>query len=296
MIVYHYCGPDGFRCILSKKSLWATHFQYLNDAGEIRRGIDIAKEEAISLQNLATTGIQNFYFNQILQQLDEKVSRHIFLVCFSEVGDLLSQWRAYADDGRGYAIGFDFERLSQRRSPVGRSFSGKVIYSETNLRQSIRDYLLKNAPNATCHPNDDDEDAVAANANNHSWAILSTVSRFKHHGFNEERETRIAFVCNLPSEWRSIETHPVSQIQGSIYLSSFDRLDDELPAHRQFRVSARGLVPYLDWSFDSDDIAEIRVGPRGNTKQQLSAIRMFLESNGYLHLMDKLVSSEVTYC
>ena len=27
--------------------------------------------------------------------------------CFSKNGDLLSQWRAYAEDGKGFSIGFD---------------------------------------------------------------------------------------------------------------------------------------------------------------------------------------------
>lgn len=31
--------------------------------------------------------------------------------CFSLNGDVLSQWRAYADDGHGYAIGFDATTL-----------------------------------------------------------------------------------------------------------------------------------------------------------------------------------------
>jgi hypothetical protein len=296
MIAYHYCGTEGFRCILSTKTLWATHFKYLNDAGEIRRGIEIAKEEAISLRDVAKIGIEQFYFDQVVRQLGEKASRHVFVVCFSEEGDLLSQWRAYADDGRGFAIGFDLQRLSERPSPLGMKLSGRVIYNEADLRKSIRDYLLQHAPNATSHPAHDDDDAVTANANNQSWGILSTVARFKHHGFKEERESRIAFVCNLPNEWTSIEATPMSEINGPIYLSSFDRLDEELPAHRKFRVSTRGIVPYLEWKFDADDIAEIRVGPRGNSEQQLSAVRMFLESNGYLHLMDKLVSSEATYC
>jgi hypothetical protein len=295
MIAYHYCGADGFRCILSTKTLWATHFQYLNDAGEIRRGIEIAREESVLLRDEANTDIEQFYFDQVFLQLGEKVSQHIFVVCFSEEGDLLSQWRAYAEDGRGFAIGFDFQRLSDRPSPLGRKFSRSVFYSEADLRKSIRDYLLQNAPDPSSHAADGEENAVAANANNHSWVILSTAAFFKHHGFKEERESRIAFVCNRPSERSSDETIPISEINEPIYLSSFDRLDEELPAHRKFRVSARGIVPYLEWKFDANDIAEIRVGPRGNAEQQLSAVRMFLESNGYPHLIDKLVSSEATY-
>ena len=33
---------------------------------------------------------------------------HSFVSCFCQSGNLLSQWRAYADKGGGYCIGFDF--------------------------------------------------------------------------------------------------------------------------------------------------------------------------------------------
>lgn len=36
----------------------------------------------------------------------------IFVGCFSEDGDLLSQWRVYAADATGYAIGFATATLS----------------------------------------------------------------------------------------------------------------------------------------------------------------------------------------
>jgi hypothetical protein len=36
-----------------------------------------------------------------------------FVASFSTDGDSLSQWRAYADDGRGFAIGFDIAELSR---------------------------------------------------------------------------------------------------------------------------------------------------------------------------------------
>jgi hypothetical protein len=36
------------------------------------------------------------------------------IASFSKNGDLLSQWRAYADDGAGYAIGFDSNAIYER--------------------------------------------------------------------------------------------------------------------------------------------------------------------------------------
>ena len=36
-----------------------------------------------------------------------------FVVCFSEMPDVLSQWRGYADDGKGCCIGFSKTQLEQ---------------------------------------------------------------------------------------------------------------------------------------------------------------------------------------
>lgn len=295
MTVYHYCGPDAFLSILSTRTLRATHADYLNDAGEIRSGIEIARAEATSLRDSAATGPGRYYFDQVLEQIGEKASRHIFVVCFSEVSELLSQWRAYADDGHGFAIGFDFQRLSDQPSPTGRTMSGKVLYDERLLRKAIRDYLLQNAPNSASHLEPGEEEAVVADASNHSWAILGTAVLFKHHGFREEREARIAVVCHLPKEWRSLQPAPTSELTGPLFISSFDRVDEELPSCREFRVSSRGITPYLEWKFDASHVTEIRVGPRGNSNQQLTAVRMFLESNGYTHLLDKVIPSDATY-
>ena len=38
---------------------------------------------------------------------------HFFVCCFSKAEEDLGQWRAYADNGRGYSIGFDAHMLEQ---------------------------------------------------------------------------------------------------------------------------------------------------------------------------------------
>lgn len=42
--------------------------------------------------------------NELLKEKSKKIKRYI--CCFSGEGDLLSQWRAYADDGQGISVGF----------------------------------------------------------------------------------------------------------------------------------------------------------------------------------------------
>jgi DUF2971 family protein len=63
---------------------------------------------------------------------------HYFVCCFSAAGDELGQWRAYADNGRGYALGFDANALEQAFATANLPGSGhmsfQVNYDEAQLR------------------------------------------------------------------------------------------------------------------------------------------------------------------
>lgn len=49
--------------------------------------------------------------NDLLKEKSKKIKRYI--CCFSGDGDLLSQWRAYADDGKGISIGFKKSKIKE---------------------------------------------------------------------------------------------------------------------------------------------------------------------------------------
>ena len=55
-------------------------------------------------------GINN-HISYLLDMLRYDVIRSSYITCFSRNGDLLSQWRAYGDDGRGVSIGFNSKLL-----------------------------------------------------------------------------------------------------------------------------------------------------------------------------------------
>ena len=58
-----------------------------------------------------------------------------YVTCFSYQNDLLSQWRGYADDGRGAAIGFDLDVLKEvvTVSPEISSTNSCTILCTTSL-------------------------------------------------------------------------------------------------------------------------------------------------------------------
>ena len=73
----------------------------------------------------------------------------IYLGCFSEEGDILPQWRSYADDGQGFAIGFSLPEMDFDCPPsismrtCQQILSEKVIY----MREEYGEQFLPLAKN-----------------------------------------------------------------------------------------------------------------------------------------------------
>ena len=107
-ILYHYCSVDVFVNILKTHSIWLTHAREMNDF-----------HEDILFRKPLKTALQSFVNRseperQLLQQIvDEYTKRADFpyVACFSRDKDMLSQWRAYADNGKGVAIGVKLGEL-----------------------------------------------------------------------------------------------------------------------------------------------------------------------------------------
>lgn len=61
-----------------------------------------------------------------------------FISCFSKKGDLLGQWRSYADDGKGIAIGYNLEELEKILKSLlnNENHESKVAISEINYLDS----------------------------------------------------------------------------------------------------------------------------------------------------------------
>src|ERR1019366_7397755 len=113
--LYHYCDANALLSIFRTRSLWATGTRYLNDRSELiallRKLPELtqkhtgtrAGQAAVELSRVIQTWGADIFANAI--------GAEICVACFSEDGDVLSQWRAYADDGHGFAIGFDTTQL-----------------------------------------------------------------------------------------------------------------------------------------------------------------------------------------
>ena len=123
-ILYHYCDTSTFLNIIKKKQLWMTDISKSNDYDEMRILLPDIFDYIVNAYERTP-----FVFNYVgkkgldaIKQVVDDTERLInkafergrttsFVVCFSEYGDSLGQWRGYGDDGNGISIGFSLRDL-----------------------------------------------------------------------------------------------------------------------------------------------------------------------------------------
>ena len=112
-----------------------------------------------------------------------------FVACFSRDGDHLGQWRAYADDGRGFAIGFDSKALKEFL-PVTML---EVLYDpDEQVNEMMAAILAILDGSGVESPNLRSERFVE------DCLLLATfMTAFKHPAFRDEKEVRAVHVVGL---------------------------------------------------------------------------------------------------
>lgn len=120
-----------------------------------------------------------------------------YTTCFSENGDLLSQWRGYANDAKGISIGFNKDILQTFDTGGYNYHFKKVIYKSQDQLFYIKNYLgeLLHSYELAEFDSPDSVDNVL-NAFFQDLALrISTIRndspQFKNNAFQEEKEWRL---------------------------------------------------------------------------------------------------------
>lgn len=139
-IIYHYTDDVGLRGILETGCIWLTDIFNLNDPSELSHGfsqvVNIMNSKAFHgppPSKLFAQQVEAF-----LTQGGIGAAAHYFVGSFSSTGDDLGQWRAYADNGRGYALGFDAKELEKAFTkegdvPIPNNCTFPVTYNDGKL-------------------------------------------------------------------------------------------------------------------------------------------------------------------
>ena len=246
-ILYHYCSVDVFVNILKTHSIWLTHAREMNDF-----------HEDILFRKPLKTALQSFVNRseperQLLQQIvDEYTKRADFpyVACFSRDKDMLSQWRAYADDGKGVAIGLNLGKLPHFdlfMQKHGECISKPVIIDEVSYTQEDDDVEFMKKILSACLINYQkvkNETEVLRQG----IIALNRLSIFsKGRGFEEEHEVRMVY-------------HPC-------YRNLLANLNRESPKGHEhddieFRVRDGRILSYFTYQLPMEDIHSVVLCPK----------------------------------
>ncbi len=276
-ILYHYCSVETFFSIVTNSNLWLSDVEKSNDYQECtlcREYVNKAIEKYLQDDAQAINAWQYWYNTG----RETSYSMRTFAICFSESCDQLSQWRGYAVDGKGIAIGFDSAILEKLNwiSEYHIAFE-KIIYD--NIQEYAQEIV------------DDNIEKFAYKGIGHSALELNQNYRMKfpfvkNRGFQEEKEWR-AVVCSQIGNYN---------IPGS----------DEIKFSKiKYRATDGKLIPYIEMDFTNvkkDFIKEIWIGPRACV--EIEDVVNFLNYNGYYEKAEngynaqqpiKIEKSSVTY-
>jgi hypothetical protein len=226
-------------------SLWCTDVAYLNDPSEIKYGVSIAADLLNAEASKAPVAVQLFARDFRRYQTDTEVA-HAFACSFSIKDNDLEQWRGYASNGRGYAIGFDGKTLEaaftqKAGQPIPEHMTFPVCYDEAKLQGIYGQLIAKVIPRISVavskglsHP------VVEAYVDELRISLAVQVFRtalfFKHPAYVNEQE------------YRFMQLYPI----------------DRPPAAVRFRSRPNMLLRYqeIDWkSVAPAALKRIVIGP-----------------------------------
>ncbi len=302
--LYHYTNWDGLIGILQSKTLWATHFKFLNDYSEIvlfrdklislmlphvREACEeLVKQIPNSEQYIKEMGGLDYVVKHETQvSVDaqyEATGDEIYILSFCgqhknlqiNNNGLLSQWRGYGSGG-GVALVFDTKKMEELLDIESKRFEyypillADIIYSddENKLEEEFSEFISIIADTVKQFFTPEFiKEKKEIDASKGYIPFVSCISRYKHCGFKEENEVRaVVFPTVIDQELLNIANR-----DGSILKPEKER---------KFRNKNDHLVPYIEL-FNSIDIElpieRIIVGPHKEKDARAAALRVMLRN------------------
>lgn len=210
-LIYHYTNDVGLRGILETGQLWLTDIFNLNDPSELSHGFSHAvnilnskAEQGPPESRIFAKNFSAFHLNGM------QGTAHYFVCSFSTDGNDLGQWRAYADNGRGYALGFDAKALEgiftkENGAPISNNCTFHIDYQDSVLRE-IHSQMIESMFNLISLPRGRNLDGATINSYMKELSVLLSVHVlraalfFKHSAYRNEMEFRFLQVhqADLP--------------------------------------------------------------------------------------------------
>lgn len=312
-IVYHYCGVDTFLNIVKNHTLRLTDLCKSTDCMELKSLLQVIKERIIEKYKSSNDfydsliyGIDmdesfEIFTDMLIKKIENDTDQMLFGICFSEKGDLLEQWREYADRGTGVSIGFDKTWFLELCTNDIFKFS-KIIYG-----YETEDKFITKIANSFYY------EMCFAMERKNSKAIIDkdlTLSSLHQKLTYQESLFIKREEYKNENEWRLIvddESMFKSYAEWDIYYNwkneNNDRYDKNdikrlIPNGMEFMVRNGKIIPFLDLKFDlckeHIPIKKVIIGP--NCK--VDELDVFHLLGFYKYNVDEIeiARSESSYC
>ena len=317
--LYHYCSNDKSYSILASKSIRLSDIQKSNDYRELSlffpKILDYIEElyhqKPFRLQcdgkieGEALSKLLSYSYDYWKNRFSSGDFSN-FVLCFSEAADSLSQWRGYADNGRGCCLGFSKDDLEQYCLATNGVLQLKQVtyLIEEGIENAIRDaakdilqslkglrrFIVSEITKDNNHP--DTDCLLHYNFDGMLEAAFIDSLQYKSFAFHEEREWRMFFTHSTYKNpgWMCDKTSkPINGPRG--FADTIEFLQDRI----DFHPTADDLIPYCKIGFEEfaePPIKSVWLGPKN--KIRISDMELFLKKNDY----DKttVIPSAITYC
>lgn len=282
--LYYYCNASTFESILKNKLFWLTDVSKSNDYAEISvffKEIEVQlsarQSNIIHDSQSMQSRYQSIYQSAIDILRKTEPQSYFFAMCFTSLNDNLSQWRAYGDDGRGFCIEIDSEKLRlllrKFQAKEEMMYIKKVSYSAYDMKCKI-DGLIRKIDEFAA--NENPSISIAEWCREWTKTVVNAAAYYKTEGFSAEQETRLCYSRIItPKQMRNKQPH-----------SHLHKV--------HFKVNRNDCIPYMEFPIDKirSVISGIVIGPRNQASEDI--VKFMLANCNY----DKRIEvkkSKVTY-
>lgn len=263
--LYHYCDLNGLHGICMNRVLWCTDLTFTNDSNEVKHGMElIHKRLYFQAEKYKHTVIE-----ENLKKLADNLTfwrsqLDIYIACFSEDKDNLSQWRAYGGGARGASIGMDIDQSFPNSFDEDINVMMGIVYDEGD-QEDIIDTVIDCATKIydrhrkNLSHSDQKANKLLKSIMRELYPLLLEISiYFKDPSFLDEKE------------WRLVLMREKSQ--GGV----------------KTRVSSNFIIPYMEYYIDSNEIADDRIkvkeivqGPQTDDERGLRSLEILVKQTDF---------------
>ena len=261
---YYYCSLNTFFRIIKNKQIYLSDPLKMNDNLELKWYLDRLNNEQFTVDKVdyqesifdmvkKRSGL-NFTFEELVEILNSKGQKSVYISCFSRDPDILSQWRAYAEDGRGVSIGFNLDMLKK----ADNFFVSEVIYTDDVVYGSNESgiEIVADTINIVFSVNKIAGKEEQMEVFLHE--LIPELIQYKNPSFIEEQEIRLVYCEDMKFEkildrngafrekWNYIELEHDFRTIGSDNITEFVKLDFCLNAIEEICIGPKCLLSRND--------------------------------------------------